>query len=157
MGTRGLLGFIRDGEPTAEYNHYDSYTSGLGTVVCNWIADHTDAQILTFIKAANIIKSTDDNYRGRGEDVLATYFIDLRDDTSFAYDGYFCEWAYFINPYTKELEVYQGVKDEPIPSAGRFQKDAQLGVDCYPVHLVKNIKFADIRKAHANQSIDKLF
>src|SRR3954466_8443987 len=33
MGTRGLMGFVVDGEVKATYNHYDSSPSGLGVQV----------------------------------------------------------------------------------------------------------------------------
>lgn len=37
MGTRGLYGFVKDGETKATYNHMDSYPSGLGEHVLNFI------------------------------------------------------------------------------------------------------------------------
>ena len=38
MGTRGLLGFVADGELKASYNHNDSYPAGLGADVLTFVA-----------------------------------------------------------------------------------------------------------------------
>lgn len=38
MGTRGLLGYIRkDGTRKGCYNHYDSYPSGLGKAIADFL------------------------------------------------------------------------------------------------------------------------
>lgn len=38
MGTRGLIGFVADGELKATYNHFDSYPDGLGEVALGFVA-----------------------------------------------------------------------------------------------------------------------
>lgn len=38
MGTRGLLAFAHDGEIKGAYNHFDSYPSGLGHAVAQFVA-----------------------------------------------------------------------------------------------------------------------
>lgn len=38
MGTRGLIGFKTSDKTVMIYNHFDSYPSGLGADVMNWIA-----------------------------------------------------------------------------------------------------------------------
>lgn len=37
MSTRGFIGFVVDGTEKIAYNHHDSYPSGLGLDVLNWI------------------------------------------------------------------------------------------------------------------------
>lgn len=37
MGTRGLLGFVADGQLKAAYNHFDSYPAGLGSDVLAFV------------------------------------------------------------------------------------------------------------------------
>lgn len=37
MGTRGLMAFVVDGETKAGYVHFDSYPSGLGADVLDWL------------------------------------------------------------------------------------------------------------------------
>ncbi len=37
MGTRGFVGFVVDGTEKIAYNHFDSYPSGLGRDVLNWL------------------------------------------------------------------------------------------------------------------------
>lgn len=37
MGTRGIMGFVVDGQEKLTYNHYDSYPDGLGLDVLRWL------------------------------------------------------------------------------------------------------------------------
>lgn len=39
MGTSGLYGFVVNGEKRMTYNHYDSYPSGLGRDILEWLRD----------------------------------------------------------------------------------------------------------------------
>jgi len=41
MGTRGALGFYRDGEHKVTYNHFDSYPEGLGNDILEFIKGHS--------------------------------------------------------------------------------------------------------------------
>lgn len=38
MGTRGTMAFKHNGEVKGAYNHFDSYPTGLGNVMLNWLA-----------------------------------------------------------------------------------------------------------------------
>jgi hypothetical protein len=37
MGTRGFLGFVLQDKEYITYNHFDSYPSGLGDAVLQWL------------------------------------------------------------------------------------------------------------------------
>lgn len=45
MGTRGFVGFVSGGQTKVAYNHFDSYPSGLGITVLDWLSviDFTEA------------------------------------------------------------------------------------------------------------------
>jgi hypothetical protein len=68
---------------------------------------------------------------------------ELYDDTSFAGDSLFCEYAYVLDLDNKVLEIYKGF-NKTVPK-GRFAKilnpDRSGGYG--PVTLLKKIKFAD--------------
>lgn len=44
MGTRGLCGFVHNGVEKLSYNHWDSYPSGLGVAVHEWLQSHLTGQ-----------------------------------------------------------------------------------------------------------------
>jgi hypothetical protein len=71
--------------------------------------------------------------------------IFLRDETEFAGDSLFCEWAYLINLDTNELEVYKGFNKAPLPKGERFshlKKDPDNHDNGYTqIRLLKTFKF----------------
>ncbi len=88
MSTRGLYGFIENGEYTATYNHSDSYPSGLG---------------LEFFTAAKI------------KDFSGMEMTQM-DGINFILDSLFCEWAYFYNRDNDTFEVWKGSQNQPDPT-----------------------------------------
>jgi hypothetical protein len=71
--------------------------------------------------------------------------IFLKDETGFAGDSLFCEWAYLINLDTNELEVYRGFNQKKLPKGGRFSylsKDPDNRDNGYKqIRLLKTFKF----------------
>ena len=53
MGTRGAYGFHYNGQDYITYNHYDSYPTGLGHAMINFIEATTEEEMLNIVK--NII------------------------------------------------------------------------------------------------------
>lgn len=53
MSTRGFFGFVVNGDLKVTYNHFDSYPSGLGAAVLDWLrkTDHNFA----LMRAANLV------------------------------------------------------------------------------------------------------
>lgn len=84
MSTRGLWGFIHQGEYTANYNHSDSYPDGLG---------------LEFWSACK-------------EEEFDDYSIE-EESIEFIKDSLFCEWAYFYDRDNKIFEIWKGYQKEP--------------------------------------------
>ena len=137
MGTRGACGFIKDGVEKVSYNHFNSYPSGLGAHVIEFVKATPDEELLAIYEkivmvAENTIptaeqiaecaayenlqvssQSNQDWYcllrEAQGD--LKSYRGDLRymiDSKAFLGDSLFCEWAYIINLDTRKLEVYRG-------------------------------------------------
>jgi len=102
MSTRGLYGFIEDGEYTATYNHSDSYPSGLG---------------LEFWTAC---KNGDLSGYGMFDD-------SSRDSIDFIRDSLFCEWAYFYDIDNRVFEIWKGFQKEPDPTNPFGQNKDKFG------------------------------
>lgn len=94
MSTRGLFGFIEDGNYTANYNHSDSYPGGLG------------AEFLTACKNGDF-----------------SGFEVVEDRIDFLLDSLFCEWAYFYDKDKKLFEIWRGFQKVPDPENFFGQKD----------------------------------
>jgi hypothetical protein len=165
MGTRGMLGFVVDGEKEIiTYNHFDSYPSGLGADVAEWIASVDDweairqqARDLTPVDEESkptedelaklsrwhnsMVSEGDDWYsllRGTqgkpGEILDCGYWVP---NNGFVSDSLFCEWGYFIDLDTATFEVYRGFQRSPHESgrfAGRVRSKEPL--EYYPIKLV---------------------
>lgn len=70
MGTRGFLGFVADGREIITYNHWDSYPSGLGENVLEWLRVNVSAGNMTEVKeSARNIKIVTDETPITDEDV----------------------------------------------------------------------------------------
>lgn len=146
MGTRGICGFVIDGQVKASYQQYDSYPSGVGAeVVAAILSGEIDADKVRAIKLVNEddkptaeeveqLRQFADTGVSTGQ--LTEWYVLLRknhgdvlghqsagvmiDSHEFAGDSLFCEWAYLVNLDTNTLEVYRGFVQEPEKSVGRF-------------------------------------
>lgn len=137
MSTRGLYGFILDGKKYLTYNHSDSYPSGLGIQIVDFLNSHkgdleSEVRKLTLVnsqdipskqeaklcKEAHLFNGRVDNrqnwyayLRGAQGDLEATLAIGyMIDSADFLEDSLCCEWAYIINLDTACLEVYDSSK-----------------------------------------------
>ena len=75
----------------------------------------------------------------------------LHDDSKFAGDSLFCEWAYVIDLDKKTFEVYQGFNENPLEETERFYHltegalKAREGRDTYyPVKLLKSYSLDEL-------------
>lgn len=147
MGTRGAIGWHKDGVDKIAYNHFDSYPEELGKAMLayantpvNVLNAHfnnvemiddevkpTPEQIKRCYehKAVNKSVSTQDDkdwyclLRDVQGNLQATAHLGFMIDYSrFLRDSLFCEWAYIINLDTNSLEVYRGFQKELPP--GRY-------------------------------------
>jgi hypothetical protein len=117
MGTRNLTVVIKKAKPViAQYGQWDGYPEGQGVVALRFLKN---TNMEAFEKKLEKVrfKNADDALEiklflesvGSEDGMLnseqAQEFM-LKDDTLFAADSLFCEWAYVINLDTKQLEVY---------------------------------------------------
>lgn len=80
----------------------------------------------------NVAKSTDDE-------------IILRDESSFAGESLFCEWAYVLDLDKDQLEVYEGFQKNPPPEGERFASlEVARDNGYYPVKLRKVIPLSEL-------------
>jgi hypothetical protein len=147
MGTRGAYGFRKNDQDKVTYNHWDSYPSGLGADVVEFIQG---SSIDEMNQLADKIKLVDGRSTPTEEDLelckdvtnlsvsngsTEDWYCVLRetqgnldilreiplmiDSHTFLVDSLFCEWAYIINLDENVLEIYRGFNKEP-SDKGRY-------------------------------------
>lgn len=138
MGTRGLYGFYKNGVTKAVYNQFDTYPTGLGKIMFNFVKKHWK-KMLTHFDKIEIVKedskptkkqlkralqyckpdlnvsmqSINDWYcvlhdAQNNPEIYAKGLDLLLDATDFIKDSLFCEWAYIMNLDNMTLEIYKG-------------------------------------------------
>jgi hypothetical protein len=165
MGTRGVIGFHKNGVDKIAYNHYDSYPSELGNSVKQFIKKHNVEEMNEIfdhiVMVSNKIpptkeqieeckeQSTDDWYcllhKAQGD--LEVYFKDLRymeDSASFLTQSLFCEWGYVINLTTGRLEIYRGFQKSPQANRYKVDKHTDLG-EYFNCALIREVPFSQVK------------
>jgi hypothetical protein len=151
MGTRGAVGYFGklNGENLHKvtYNHYDSYPSGLGKQVVEYIQSRelNINGIKNDFKKIKLVENDESNYselRSLQGDLDGYSEVGkMIDSESFLGDSLFCEWAYIINTNTKKLEIYKGFQTSK--PKGRYRDIEPYG-DYYGVSLIKSIPLEDV-------------
>ena len=166
MGTRGAIGFYKDGVDKITYNHFDSYPRVLGNGVKDFVLKYekdldkifesiilVDADSKTTVeqkkdclKYADLSvseQSPDDWYcltrKAQGD--LEAYAKGLKymiDNKDFLEDSLFCEWAYIINLDKRVLEIYVGF--QKCPNDNRYSVDEPDG-EYYNCKLEREVPF----------------
>lgn len=172
MGTRGAYGFHKGGRDKITYNHFDSYPTGLGADVAEFIKNHTDEELNEIFDRIILVKSGDapskeqihecfeyyqcevpmqlpDEWYSLLQDAqgdLEAHARGLRymiDNADFLRDSLFCEWGYVINLDKGVLEVYRGF--QKAPSKNRYYNPfGKYGY--YNCALIREVPFATIRE-----------
>ena len=168
MGTRGALGFWKDGEHKVTYNHFDSYPGGLGDDMLKYINDHSVEQMNQHFDKIRLIKEDEkptqlDIKRCQeftnlsvSTQSTADWYCLLRnaqgnlgahgkasvmiDSQNFLHDSLFCEYAYIINLTDETLEFYEGFQKEK--PKGRYS-DIQPDNGYFAVTLVKSTPLSE--------------
>lgn len=158
MGTRGILAFAHGDKLKATYNHFDSYPTGLGAEVLEWLVgadfaaaielfdrlepvkedsvptDDQQLALLRYFDPAVSSKSSQDWYsllrgtQGNPQLILDAGFF--VDYESFALDSLFCEWGYVIDLDNRQVEVYKGFQTAK-PAAGRWKDSDYVSKEDY--------------------------
>ena len=169
MGTRGLMGFVVDGEVKGAYNHFDSYPRGLGVQVGAFAATLVGERFGEYADAVRGLRLIDEdtepseserkNFARFADEGVSTgkdWYSLLRecqgdpektldsgvllDGLSFAHDSLFCEWGYLLNFDTGMIEVYRGFQRDPAAVKGRFVSD-ELSNGYASITLLGNLPF----------------
>jgi hypothetical protein len=147
VSTRGLIGFVFNGEEKLSYNHFDSYPEGLGLSTLGWLRDNLNERLPARVEKLQAVASDgapdhedvqravalelwgedrrepDDWYEllrdTQGDLGAQLEFGRYVDAAGFAGDSLFCEWGYVIDLDQMMLEVYRGYQQLP-HDAGRF-------------------------------------
>lgn len=116
MSTRGAVGIVKNGVEKIAYNHWDSYPSGVGLEVVEWLKGKSINDLET--EFDNIVLTEEHKEYGWNGNGFNSEFQDAKD---FLFDSLFCEYAYVINLDTNMFEFYKGFnKDEN--AKGRYVK-----------------------------------
>jgi len=169
MGTRGTVGFRKNGVDKLMYNHYDSYPDGLGAQVVEFLKETSVAVISEIFDKIEMVdgdtkptaeqiehckgwtdltvseQSTSDWYcllrDAQGE--LGAFKKGLRymlAANDFIKDSLFCEYGYIVNLDDNVLEFWLGFQKKP-------QEGNRYGTikcdDYYPCRLVKTYPLDD--------------
>jgi hypothetical protein len=171
MGTRGVVGFRKNGVDKLMYNHFDSYPSGLGAKVIGFLMDTSVEEMLTIFDKIEMIdehskptaqqieeckrwtdlkvskQTTNDWYcllrEAQGE--LGAFKEGLRymlEANDFIKDSLFCEYGYIVNLDDNVLEFWEGYQEKP-QEGNRYGTEASEGY--YPCRLVKTYPLSDFQ------------
>ena len=103
MSTRGAVGFRCGGVDKIAYNHWDSYPSGLGQPVLDYLKDKSLNELKDEFEDINIVLECEEcGWNGYG------FNQEFQDASDFLKDSLFCEYAYIINLDDNVLEFYVG-------------------------------------------------
>lgn len=136
MGTRGFIGFTKDGATRYVYNHMDSYPSWLGVKMIELVRDHDMTEVTAQVFTLDVVDEQDKPTPAQLEDLKARDFwqnVSHGDDwysalrsaqgqpLEYIKAGYWpdlgysplvetnngFEWGYIVNADTQTLDVYQ--------------------------------------------------
>ena len=174
MSTRGALGFYKNGNTKATYNHSDSYPSYLGVhllkelrgfsieklndafkniIMVNEDDVPTDADIKQYSKYANEGVSTGKKTewyvllrasQGSLKPYISGEIQHMIDGADFLKDSLFCEWAYIVNLDTNKFEVWKGFNTTRHPS--RYEIAEPQEDKYFAVKLLKSYSLKNLPK-----------
>lgn len=142
MSTDGAVGFVQNGHTTIIFNSMDSYPSGLGNSVLDfirrWDIDKISIMVSNFVyvndgSEGKSFYEFDDYFEG---DITNKKLL-VYSDVNFIYTSLYCEWLYLIDFDEGNLEIFKGFNDkEP---KGRFKNVPPSENGYYAVTLVRTI------------------
>jgi hypothetical protein len=79
MGTRGAIGFWKDGIHKVTYNHFDSYPTSLGQRVLEYIHSRSVEQLQTDFDRLRLVQENDKDHLPTKEDIVLCKKLGLAD------------------------------------------------------------------------------
>lgn len=128
MGTRGLWGFVIDGETKVTYNHYDSYPGGLGTDLVKALGNWDPTSMLATVRALTMV-SEDEKPTPEQQEALMQH-ADLGVGSGSTGDWY-------VDGDGATFDVYEGFQNATTDKG--LWKDGKLGNGYGPVKLIASI------------------
>lgn len=146
MGTRGFTGVAIDGEVKISYQQFDSYPSGVGLAVLEYLRTVTDIDaVKKLARELQLVKDSDEpsdedreKYAELADPRVSTgqdWYSLLRnnqgdlgailktgiatDAGDFPLDSLFCEYGYLVDLDAGMFEVYRGFQKD-VPVGGRW-------------------------------------
>lgn len=116
MGTRGCVGFYKDGKEKIGYNHFDSYPTGLGAEIILYLQDKSINQLNEIFDETVVVENESNDVFDWSEHCIKKEFEEYSD---FLANSLFCEYAYIINLDDNVLEFYTGFNQNP-DGKGRY-------------------------------------
>ena len=161
MSTRGFVGIRKNGVDKGGYNHYDSYPSGLGNEVLNYLKGKTLKELKDVFDNIVFVDYEKEDFVDAWDwdnSCLKTRFTD---NSEFLKDSLFCEYAYIINLDEKVLEIYRGFNKSP-DGAGRyasqfFKNEFPNLEQYYGVVLAKTIPLKELFASKWHINDDDIF
>ena len=143
MSTRGCVGFVKDGKEKIGYNGHDSYPSGLGNTIINFLKDKSYNELNNICD--EIVLTDDGNIEAFNSNTNS--FNDTFEDySSFLANSLFCEYAYIINLDEKVLEFYCGNNKNPNGNGRYAHLSSKYETRYYGVVLKKRIPLSKFFK-----------
>jgi hypothetical protein len=157
MGTRGMWGYVIEGEEKFAYNHFDSYPSCLGAELLEHVRGADLDDLREKSRALQLVTDETPPTLEQQERMVALGAYDgavstgrptewysllrntqgdpeltlkaglMEDGHEFAIDSLFCEWAYVIDLDAGQFEVYEGFQ-KSAHDRGRFADRADPGL-----------------------------
>jgi hypothetical protein len=177
MSTRGAVGFRYQKQDYVHYNHSDSYPTGLGKEVLEFIQGSSSEELQEISSRIVLVSEEDKPTIEQIEQIEKNHFINnfsqqddwygilrnvqgnlqaykyglnfMLDGKNFLLDSLFCEYAYIVNVDNNTLEFYRGFNQQQLKNNGRYasKQDPLNNNNYYGVALVSKYSFEDIREA----------
>ena len=143
MSTRGCVGFVKDGKEKIGYNGHDSYPSGLGNTIIDFLKGKSYKELNDI---CDEISLTDDGDIEAFNWMTNSFNETFNDYSSFLANSLFGEYAYIINLDEKVLEFYCGGNKNPDGNGRYAHLSSKYETRYYGVVLKKRIPLSKFFK-----------
>jgi len=101
MSTRGCVGFLIDGEEKVTYNHSDSYPSGLGVDVFQFVRDFSTDKLKEIARSIELVDRNSNPTQKQIGHCFSYEIVDLGGGNQFVED-----WYWLLHNAQRNLNLY---------------------------------------------------